>query len=403
MAKLRLYELARELNLTNKDLMNYLSTLKIPVESHMSTLSPEIVSYIRVSIQHSSACGSSKRKAPAVIYKKGLGLESCKESKNPNKPLQQAVPCKSFHRGINKNLMRNFSSVLFSLPDLADELHVDYKVLKRQAEMMGLWDENSIIGQKNEGSVLLRIIYSNPDMSKLAEALDQKSEKLIQIINSYGMRIKTDCVPVDKSLVFRMLKDHPELLSKDIKRKKTTGENAHHLKFDPVKNKTFILDASNICRGFSQKKGAITINYLLSLAIEILGRGGYFVSVFDSNAEYLFREKKSDELEYYIDLISNASDYFYVSTGGLKADEFILQMANEDNYDIISNDRFRDYIAKYPWIDDSPERLNKGKITPKLYNGKTIGYRISIPSLNINADIIKDIENMTKDVISRLN
>ena len=47
MAKIRVYELARELNLTNKVLIDKMSQLDIPVKSHMSSLEDETVAQVK--------------------------------------------------------------------------------------------------------------------------------------------------------------------------------------------------------------------------------------------------------------------------------------------------------------------------------------------------------------------
>ncbi len=50
MAKIRVYELAKELNMTNKELQSKLEDLKIKVKSHMSSLEPAAVSAVRKSL-----------------------------------------------------------------------------------------------------------------------------------------------------------------------------------------------------------------------------------------------------------------------------------------------------------------------------------------------------------------
>jgi len=47
MAKMRVYELARDLNLTNKILLSKLSELDISVKSHMSSLDDDAVARIK--------------------------------------------------------------------------------------------------------------------------------------------------------------------------------------------------------------------------------------------------------------------------------------------------------------------------------------------------------------------
>ena len=43
MSKIRLYEMAKKLNVTSKELINYLKDFNVEVPSHMSTLDDEVV------------------------------------------------------------------------------------------------------------------------------------------------------------------------------------------------------------------------------------------------------------------------------------------------------------------------------------------------------------------------
>ena len=45
MAKVRVYELAKDLNMTNKQLLNKMKELKIQVKSHMSSLEDSAISH----------------------------------------------------------------------------------------------------------------------------------------------------------------------------------------------------------------------------------------------------------------------------------------------------------------------------------------------------------------------
>ena len=49
MTRLRVYELARDLNMTNKVLLEKLDDLDISVKSHMSTLDDDIIAQIKSS------------------------------------------------------------------------------------------------------------------------------------------------------------------------------------------------------------------------------------------------------------------------------------------------------------------------------------------------------------------
>jgi translation initiation factor IF-2 len=50
MAKIRLYELARDLNMTNKVLLEKVKDMNVDVKSHMSSLDDETVKVIKKSL-----------------------------------------------------------------------------------------------------------------------------------------------------------------------------------------------------------------------------------------------------------------------------------------------------------------------------------------------------------------
>ena len=50
MAKIRVYELARDLNMNNKELLEKIAAMDIAIKSHMSSLEEEVVSKIKSGI-----------------------------------------------------------------------------------------------------------------------------------------------------------------------------------------------------------------------------------------------------------------------------------------------------------------------------------------------------------------
>ena len=54
MTKIRIYELAKELNIPTKDLMDKILELKIPANSHMSTIDEEEAELIKEIIEEES-------------------------------------------------------------------------------------------------------------------------------------------------------------------------------------------------------------------------------------------------------------------------------------------------------------------------------------------------------------
>jgi hypothetical protein len=101
-----------------------------------------------------------------------------------------------------------------------------------------------------------------------------------------------------------------------------------------------------------------------------------FTCFFDANTHHHLREggDGDGEHELYRRLLAGAPDSFVEVPGRIRADEFILQRAHEDQCPIISNDQFREYAGKYPWLSDS-RRLIKFVVSRE---------RIAIPQMSID-------------------
>jgi translation initiation factor IF-2 len=105
MSKIRVYELARELNLTNKVLMDKLQALGITVGSHMSSLEDEAVQRVKAGIFGKKEAGlEEKRVKPTVIRRRRkvsetpeepvaeAAFEAVPEEEAPAAPVDEAVP-----------------------------------------------------------------------------------------------------------------------------------------------------------------------------------------------------------------------------------------------------------------------------------------------------------------------
>jgi len=76
MSKIRVYELARELNLTNKVLMDKLQTMGVTVGSHMSSLDDEVVTRAKAVIFGKKARAvEDTRVKPTVIRRRRKAAE----------------------------------------------------------------------------------------------------------------------------------------------------------------------------------------------------------------------------------------------------------------------------------------------------------------------------------------
>ena len=87
MSKIRVYELARELNLTNKALMDKLQVLGIAVGSHMSSLDDEAVLRVKAVIFGKKEPGLDEtRIKPTVIRRRRKAAET------PETPVAETTP-----------------------------------------------------------------------------------------------------------------------------------------------------------------------------------------------------------------------------------------------------------------------------------------------------------------------
>jgi hypothetical protein len=143
--------------------------------------------------------------------------------------------------------------------------------------------------------------------------------------------------------------------------------------------KHLLLDGSNICRWASRDKPDLRI--LLTLAVEAVHRKIPFLVFFDANMPHLLAEC-SDELSVaaYKRITEALPEVFVEVPGRTRADEFILPRAGGDGSHIISNDQYRDFADRYPWIL-AGERLIKGIVA---------GDRLSIPKLDIDLQVLAD-------------
>ncbi len=70
MAKIRVYELAKDLNMTNRALLNKMKELKIEVKSHMSSLENSAVSAIKRSLLGKDKSKKDVKIRPSVIRRR---------------------------------------------------------------------------------------------------------------------------------------------------------------------------------------------------------------------------------------------------------------------------------------------------------------------------------------------
>ncbi|MHA1862800.1 MAG: NYN domain-containing protein [Candidatus Thorarchaeota archaeon] len=121
----------------------------------------------------------------------------------------------------------------------------------------------------------------------------------------------------------------------------------------PQKRKIVIVDGNNVAYHLSPN-GKPQVKNLL-LAQRSLVNGGY-KPIFVISAALVHNIDNPDALKTLM-----ASLQVVRAPRGTNDDQKIIQIAQERNADIISNDRFLDWMDRYPWVSD---RLRKYRMTP---------------------------------------
>jgi hypothetical protein len=114
-----------------------------------------------------------------------------------------------------------------------------------------------------------------------------------------------------------------------------------------------IVDGNNVAFHLSPN-GKPQVNNLI-LAQKSLTTGGYR-PVFVISSALVHKIDRPDSLNSLMDSIEVVR-----APRGINDDLKIIQLAQDRNADIISNDRFLDWLDRYPWISD---RLRKYRMTP---------------------------------------
>lgn len=114
MAKIRIYELARDLNLTNKDLLLKLKEMEISVASHMSSLDDDTVKQIKSYIRGAKTSELEvTRVRPTVIRRR---------KKATSKESQDQEPQDSADEAVASSLESEEESILEDVPETSEKL-----------------------------------------------------------------------------------------------------------------------------------------------------------------------------------------------------------------------------------------------------------------------------------------
>ncbi|MGB0839732.1 MAG: hypothetical protein ACPGXL_06305, partial [Chitinophagales bacterium] len=156
---------------------------------------------------------------------------------------------------------------------------------------------------------------------------------------------------------------------------------------------TYFIDGTNLCYWVDTEKPTLTA--LLQLIIVILEeKKSNFYCIFDANTHYKLPDNEKPIYKKLLGLKEN----FYQVTGGKRADDYILELAQSYKAPVVSNDNYNDpKYKKYKWLgrDHKPCRLFMGEVIPVLGNSHLI-----LSDLEVNIKLEKDCETLFIDLVN---
>jgi len=121
--------------------------------------------------------------------------------------------------------------------------------------------------------------------------------------------------------------------------------------------KTVVIDGANVAYEERSAGGKPKLSNLLKVRRELEERGFEPVIIVDASLKYDIDDQ--DQLETLI-----RSQQVRQVPAGTDADFFIIQFAHELDALMVTNDRYKDYSDRYPWIPERrlPYMIVKGEV-----------------------------------------
>lgn len=111
--------------------------------------------------------------------------------------------------------------------------------------------------------------------------------------------------------------------------------------------KLMIIDGSNLLR----RKGGNWLQGLNAAQHALTEKRIPWFVCFDANVFHVLEKQgHPGDSKLLHGMVESDSDHYQVVPAGIRADDFILQQANRECAHILSNDLFRDFAEKYPWL-----------------------------------------------------
>ena len=108
-----------------------------------------------------------------------------------------------------------------------------------------------------------------------------------------------------------------------------------------------LIDGNNVFR----YNDGYNVSYLEAVFLALDAKCIEWFCFADANLPYLVRERCSkDDQDLFTGIINKYSGRIQCAPSGKRADNFILQKADHEGLNIVSNDRYSDYEDRYSWL-----------------------------------------------------
>ena len=135
----------------------------------------------------------------------------------------------------------------------------------------------------------------------------------------------------------------------------------------------YLLDGTNILY-WDEKKFGVSLSKVINITNYLKNLGKEFIVFFDATTPHILNRCCPNEKALYEQLRQTYPNNFQQVPAGIRADDFLLIEANQnDQAIIISNDCYRDYEETYTWLID-----NK-----RIAHGMVLKDKIVMPSLKM--------------------
>ena len=120
-------------------------------------------------------------------------------------------------------------------------------------------------------------------------------------------------------------------------------------------NNKLVVDGLNLIYAGADQRPTLT--KLLAVLVELKRINCDFICFFDANTYWRLADLPYDrDVKTYQALVRQFPDIFVPVPAGKRADDYILAYANRHNLRVLSNDCYREYSERYPWLKNAPER-----------------------------------------------